>query len=120
MRNLKPPPVRSNPQRKVYINKDLFSGTHVFVRNDRVRKPLQHPYNGPYRILDRAKKYFTLDCARTRCRWTVSNQIDVTPEDTDFSSLSQPTSPTPLSEPTCTTRTGKRVHFPKRLMSFVH
>ena len=62
MRNLKPPPVRSNPQRKVHINKDLFSGTHVFVRNDRVRKPLQYTYNGPYRVLDRAEKYFTLDC----------------------------------------------------------
>jgi hypothetical protein len=124
MRNLKPPPVRSNPQRKVHINKDLFSGTHVFVCNDRVRKQLQYTYNGPYRVLDRAEKYFSLDCDGRKDTVSLDRlkpaYLDVTPGDTDSSSLSQPTSPTPLSEPTRTTRSGRRVHFPKRLMSFVH
>ncbi len=35
--------------------------THVFVRNDAVRGPLNSPYLGPFRVLSRAKKHFMLN-----------------------------------------------------------
>ena len=35
--------------------------THVFVRNDAVRGPLNSPYLGPLRVLSRVKKYFKLN-----------------------------------------------------------
>ena len=66
MRKLKPPTARPHPQRKIHIHRDLSSCTHVFVRIDRVRKPLQYPYSGPYKVLERAEKYFTLDCGGHR------------------------------------------------------
>ena len=49
------------PQQKVHIDKELSSCTHVFVRKDSVRKPIQPPYDGPYRVLSREHKYFELD-----------------------------------------------------------
>ena len=61
MRKLKPPTAQPHPQRKIHSHRDLSSCTHVFVRIDRVRKPLQYPYSGPYKVLERAEKYFTLD-----------------------------------------------------------
>ena len=124
MRELKPPPVRSHPHRNVHINKDLSSCTHVFVRNDRVRKPLQAPYDGPYKVdLDRAEKC-TLDCDGRRDTVSLDRlkpaYLDTTPEVSELSPLSQSTSSTPAAEPTRTTRSGRHVHFPERLMSFVH
>ena len=92
MRELKPPPVRSHPHRNVYINKDLSSCTHVFVRNDRVRKPLQAPYDGPYKVLDRAEKYLTSDCDGRRDTVSLDRlkpaYLDTTPEVPEL--LSQP------------------------------
>ena len=54
-------PVRPQPQRNVHVSKDLSSCTHVFIRHDAVRKPLQQPYDGPYRVLARAGKHFKID-----------------------------------------------------------
>ena len=61
MQQLRATPVRIQPHRKVYISKDLPTSTHVFVRHDAVRKPLQSPYGGPYSILKRAHQHYTLD-----------------------------------------------------------
>lgn len=47
-------------ERKVFIFKDLATATHVFVRHDGPKKPLQRPYTGPYEVLSRTEKVFTL------------------------------------------------------------
>ncbi|XP_033116175.1 uncharacterized protein LOC117116277 [Anneissia japonica] len=61
MSNFYPTPTRTNPNRKSYISQDLLTCTHVFVRRDSVRKPLHHPYDGPFKVLRRADKHFVLD-----------------------------------------------------------
>ena len=63
MQQLRASPARTQPQRKTYIGKDLATSTHVFVRHDAVLKPLQPPYYGPYRVLKRADKHYTLEVA---------------------------------------------------------
>lgn len=55
------PTNRSNASiEKVFIQKDLATCTHVFIRNDAVRKTLQPPFDGPFKVLKRTERYFTV------------------------------------------------------------
>lgn len=59
MREIKPVPASNhNTKEKVFIQKELSKCSHVFVRHDAVRTPLQPPYDGPYEVLKRYDKYF--------------------------------------------------------------
>ena len=60
MNSLQAIPPRSQ-ERKSYINSALSTCTHVFIRYDGVRSSLQRPYDGPYRVIKRQKKHFTLN-----------------------------------------------------------
>uniref|UniRef100_A0A5S6Q0E0 RNA-directed DNA polymerase n=1 Tax=Trichuris muris TaxID=70415 RepID=A0A5S6Q0E0_TRIMR len=44
-----------------FVHKDLMSTSHVFIRKGGVKKPLTTPYDGPYRVIERNTKFFTLD-----------------------------------------------------------
>ena len=48
-------------QRNTHIPHTLATATHVFVRHDAVRKPLQSLYDGPFPVLERADKLFKLN-----------------------------------------------------------
>ena len=61
MRTLRAVPPRAASQPYTYVNKDLSTCTHVFVRTDAVCKPLQPPYEGPFKVLKQDAKYFTLE-----------------------------------------------------------
>ena len=45
----------------VHITSSLITCTYVFVWHDTIHKPLQHPYDGPYKVIKRALKHLTLD-----------------------------------------------------------
>lgn len=47
--------------RPVFVSPHLSASSHVFVRIDAHRTPLQPPYKGPYRVLERGPKSFILD-----------------------------------------------------------
>ena len=142
------PRVRHRPS---HLPLDLTTCTHVFLRRDAVRKPLQPPYDGPFRVISRTDKHFTLDINGRQDTVTVDrlkvayvNDIPTScpspnaapqhsPRDpvttstsigtSTPSSASQPTpTPTPPDDPpTCLrTRSGRRVHWPKHLIDFVH
>nr|VZI19460.1 unnamed protein product [Spirometra erinaceieuropaei] len=59
MRSLSPVPPRA-PSTEPYFEKGLANCTHVLVRCDRVRKPLESPYEGPFRVLARNSKTFRI------------------------------------------------------------
>nr|VZI12705.1 unnamed protein product [Spirometra erinaceieuropaei] len=59
MRSLSPVPPRA-PMTESYVEKDLDKCTHVFVRCDRARQPLESPYEGPFRVLARNTKTFRI------------------------------------------------------------
>ena len=45
---------------RAFISKDLHLTTHVFVRNDAIRPSLTQPYDGPFPVVKRFDKYFTI------------------------------------------------------------
>ena len=124
MRPLRCTPTRRPLHSNRHPDNSLRSGTHVFVGHDAVKKPLQPPYDGPYRVLDRSDRFYTLGC-------TDSVSIDrLKPAHIDFpiasethmtsSSTSQPTPfNTVLESPaTRTTRSGRHVRWPAHLRDF--
>lgn len=51
MRECKPVPVAHKFKKRIFYFKDLATCTHVFLRNDAVRQPLERPYTGPHEIV---------------------------------------------------------------------
>ena len=69
MQELQPPPVdhhQSSGSSAGYVPRLLQQASHVFVRHDAVRKPLQRPYDGPYAVLERTPHHFTLNIKNRR------------------------------------------------------
>lgn len=60
MNMMRPQPPKHHGLRPTFVHKDLSTTTHVFVRRDFVRKPLQQPYDGPFPVLSRTDKVFHL------------------------------------------------------------
>ncbi|XP_064470206.1 uncharacterized protein LOC135384956 [Ornithodoros turicata] len=58
--DLRPLPTRSSSSRSVFIHPALHSATHVFLRHDAVRKPLQPPYDGAFPVHSRQAKTITI------------------------------------------------------------
>lgn len=55
-------PVRYNSSKKtIFVHPELEKCKRVYVRVDRVREPLEMPYEGPYEVIKRTKKWYELD-----------------------------------------------------------
>ena len=114
----------------------LSTTTHVFVRHDGIRKPLQPPYNGPYPVIKRTDKHFTISINGRNDTVSVNRlkpaHIDTDSPVTESSPTAasgitpQPHNPTshpsppsqarpPDTPPFTTTRSGRRVRFPTYL-----
>ena len=60
MSTLKPVTTEHKSTRTVFVHKDLMTTTHVFVRLDRVKRPLESSYDGPYKVISRNEKFHNL------------------------------------------------------------
>lgn len=60
MENLRTAKIVRHGNSPVYIPQDITSCTHIFLRNDSVMKPLQRSYSGPYPVISRNEKTFTI------------------------------------------------------------
>lgn len=60
MSKIRPTQTANHDSSKPFVYKALSDSTHVFLRNDTVRKALQAPYDGPYKIKARHDKYFNI------------------------------------------------------------
>lgn len=61
MQKLRPVPSSNHSKQTVFIHKDMETCSHVFIRNDCVKKPLQANFEGPFEVISKNKKYFTVN-----------------------------------------------------------
>jgi len=107
---LRPMPASRHAALSTFIFKDLATASHVFLRHRAFWGALQAPYVGPYWVLHRGDKTYTIEvqgAAKTVSidRLKPSYVLHVTTE-----SASPPAIPSGL-----TTRSGRRVRFPDYL-----
>ena len=122
MQNFNPPPTLVNvPKSPVYIPKDLYRAKYVFVRDDSVKNPLKPLYKGPFKIVDRKDKFFTIEINQKHdtvsvdrlkpafCTDIVNTSIPLiqTKNDADTNVQTMP--------PPRVTQSGRKVRFPDRL-----
>lgn len=60
MAHLRPAPTNHHAAPPVHVPQALEHVTHVLVRNDTVKAPLTKPYDGPFAVLAKHPKWFTL------------------------------------------------------------
>ncbi|BHF77503.1 hypothetical protein SprV_0602061000 [Sparganum proliferum] len=132
MRNLRATPPRASPASS-FFPPDLDTCNFVWVRHDAVRRPLQPPYDGPYRVLRRSDKDVVIDRNGKTDTVSIDRVKPAYIDDSDLSSLQhctppQRVMPTPSTgdspSPVRRTRSGRHVHWPdsgfsavKRLIS---
>ena len=126
MYHLQATPVHQQKATNIYVSPTLKSCTHVFIRHDAVIKPLQKPYDGPYKIQKRTDKHFTIDInghnevvsidrLKPAFHEDSSNQWSLTP----LPEITHTADPSPASRPVTVTRYGHRVHWSKHLSSIL-
>ncbi|GFV17760.1 hypothetical protein TNCV_4407941 [Trichonephila clavipes] len=104
MQSLHPKPPKHHDKRPVFIHPGLLEATHVFLRRDMLRRPLQQPYDGPFKVLQRKDKVFSLTSMNETPATVEPNAIPATVEH-------DPTASTPTQP---STRSGRKVHLPTR------
>lgn len=132
-------PVKSRPvTKRGHIDKGLSTCTHVWVRTDAVRKPLQPPYKGPYKVLRRENKYFVLEVNNKKETVSIDRLKVAYLEDSNAgssvekekvtdSTVSSPKKPRkesnlsmPVERPIRQTRSGRKVKWPQRYVQVLH
>ncbi|GFV01394.1 hypothetical protein TNCV_3231111 [Trichonephila clavipes] len=78
-----------------FLSIQTVGSNTCFLRRDMLRRPLQQPYDGPFKVLQRKDKVFFLD---------INASTPATVE-------SDPTASTPTQP---STRSGRKVHLPTR------
>ena len=123
---LRPVPAARHASPAIFVHKDLADSTHIFLRQDAIRRHLDPPYRGPYKVLARTKK--TLRIAINGRPVKVSTDrvkpayIMAEPDSRtvtarappEQSTQPAPQSSTPSPPATRTTRSGRHVRLPVR------
>ena len=60
MDHLSPTPTSRHLSPNTFVHKDLQDSTHVFLRQDIVRRALQPAYSGPHQVIARTDKTHTI------------------------------------------------------------
>lgn len=126
MRRLRPVAAASHATNDTFVHKDLLTTTHVFIRTDAVRKPLEQPYKGPFRVMSRSEKYFVLDINgrqdtvsldRLKPAFVLNEPVvpsSIVPGDESSPSNMVPGDESSSEPKTTVTRSGRRVRFVDR------
>lgn len=112
MQFLRPVPVNHHSQPKIFVSPELNNCTHVFVRRDAVKRPLQSPYDGPFLVKKRLDKYFSIaindkdvNISMDRLKPAFLLPQDIILHDHSYASTSN------VQDPTLTKGVNKKVKF---------
>lgn len=111
MQKLQPVPASRHSKSDVFIHKNLMESSHVFIRQDSVRKPLQQPFEGPFQVIKRTPKFFKLIVKGVEKNIAI-NRL----KPAFFLADPSPVLDVPRQQPqtpvkSYTTRSGRKVHF---------
>ncbi|GBN77067.1 Transposon Ty3-I Gag-Pol polyprotein [Araneus ventricosus] len=126
MRSLNPvsPALHGIP--KIYINPSLKTCSHIFLRSDKVNPPLTPPYTGPHLVITRNDKNFiinlngkqsTVSIDRVKPAYLIADDTDHFVQTQSQSIIEEPTPAPPNPIKPSTTRCGRKVRFPKHLVT---
>ena len=71
IRNLQPTQPSKHGNHRIFMPQDMNSCSHVFLHNTGSHHSLQPTYSGPYKVLQRAEKYFDIDIEGHKKRITI-------------------------------------------------
>ncbi|GFX04527.1 hypothetical protein TNCV_900561 [Trichonephila clavipes] len=127
MRKLSPISPDSHSCTKSYVHQSLSTCTHVFLRYDKIRPPLTPSYTGPHLVKSRSDKNFVICISNSNVTVTIDRCKPAFEFSEDFNSQKgssnfepsltkqQIEDKTVVDKNIRTTRSGRQVHFPKRL-----
>ena len=102
MQRLPAIPTRHHTSRKSFVPPPFSSSDHVFIQHDAAKRSLQPPYEGPFPVLKRTPKHYTIKVHGQQQTVSIDRLKPAFLEDLDSPQL-PPTPPTPpLSTPTYT------------------
>ena len=129
IKRVKPTSGTRHGSKKTFIFKKLESSPQVFFRHDAVRGPLQPPYDGPFKVIERKDKTFKIDINGTKTTVSIdrvkpafilSEDIDLpTTEPTEIRRNDSDETVQKKTQPADTVRTryGRHVRFPDRFQA---
>ncbi|BES92430.1 Angiomotin C terminal [Nesidiocoris tenuis] len=114
MQKLRPTQTTHHGEPNVFVPAQLAEASHVFVRTDAVRTPLQPPYQGPFAVLKRSDKTFTVQMAGRKSTISIDRLKPAFFSPSELSSLPVPTTtkdpnPTSVSATPPAAQTSRRV-----------
>lgn len=118
MRQLQPTNTAWHVNNKIFIHPDLLRSSHVFVRNDSIRPSLSHPYDGPYKVLQRNEKHFRIEIRGRKSNISIDR---LKPAYLPYEDETGPHGRTSTAADahsndgsTKATRSGRKIRFPQR------
>ena len=127
MQHIQPVPTSHHATRSTHVSKDLSTCTHVFIRHNAILMLLQPPCDGPFKVIKRATKFYTILVNGHQQTISLDRlkpaHIDNPPSNTSSAPVlpavtpTHQSSPLPRQQPARHTRSGRHVHFPDRYVA---
>ena len=93
----------------------------MFVCHDAVKKPLRQPYDGPFKVIKRHDKHFTLDVKGSQSVISIDHLIPAHIEEKTITATSSKDEPLPVTAPSLSspriTHSGRQVQWPKKFVN---
>nr|XP_042906999.1 uncharacterized protein LOC122271092 [Parasteatoda tepidariorum] len=131
MQTLTPTPGSAHCEPGTFVHRSLSDCSQVLVRHGGIKRSLQPPYDGPYQVLERTPKHFTVLIHGKRCTIgidrlkpcfsTASDEVLTGQKATTSVNISDSLDPTPegkdpVIQPQTITRSGRHVRFNPRYL----